>query len=546
MKSFLFPPALVLIVLFPFSPGRAAPPEKALQALHAALRGKTPDLEKAGRALAELKGTDSPALAKALFKAACLLDSRVEQWDRERVETWTSIQELLRGKGPGGRLGLQGTRKKEFLALMARARTLRGKLDRARPFLVRLRKRIQALSRPESLEKLAREGLFQEKVPFRVRLAVARVVARRSPRALDFLGKALARARNPGAKAALLEGLRLLGKDAAPLGEKMLKLLKDPAQVVREEAARALSRAGTPQAVLPMIGLLEKEKGLARERIAGFLEEMTGMKLGLSLPAWRNWFAKESKRILSGEYPLGAPPEAERKRPATRGWGGGKGRKAGERRWRPPQKKARSYYMGIPQDGKSLVYLLDASNSMKAPIRLNVTGTSSGREETSRFDACRRELIKSLSALAPDQEFNVIFFNNLVLAFRPRPVPATKENVARAIHWILQVRMRLLTDIYSALQLAFSMAGGPKEDPLVGDGVDTIFLLTDGAPYIKKENGKSGRDRIPDILLAVSEWDPLKRVRIHCITVGKSLGRGVRKGFLRRLAALGGGEFREY
>ncbi len=541
-KGFLLP---ILLVLWALSPG-PSPPGKALQDLPAALREKNPDLQRAGRALKALQGEDSPELARALVRASASLERRTESWDRERVEAWKEIQDLLRGKGPGGRLGLQGTRKKDYLSLLARTRALRERLDRARPFLVRLRHRIQALSRPESLEKLAREALLGEDVPFRLRLAAARAVARHSPQAPALLGKALARARGPGAKAAALEGLSLLGKKAAPLGERMLKLLKDPTQVVREEAARALSRAGTPQAVLPMIRLLEKEKGLARERIAACLEGMTGMKLGLSLSAWRNWFAKEKERILSGEFPLGAPPEEPAPPVRGRRHGNRRSRRRAESRRRSPGKKGRSYYMGIPQDGKSLVYLLDASNSMKAKIRLNVSGTTSGREETTRFDACRRELIKSLSALAPDQEFNVIFFNNLVLAFRPRPVPATKENVAQAIHWILQVRMRLLTDIYSALELAFSMAAGPKEDPLIGDGVDTIFLLTDGAPYIRKANGRTGRDRVAAILLAVSEWDPLKRIRIHCITVGKGPGNRVRKGFLRRLAALGGGEFREY
>ena len=512
--------------------------------LQSALHGKKWDLEAAARALSRLEGVDSPAAAKGLFQAGLRLETRVEEWDRERVKAWIAVQETLRGKGPRGRLGLQGTRKKEFAGLMQKTRLLRERLDRSRPVLVHLRRMLESFRNPEALKRLAKAGLSSGKVPFRLRLAVARAVGSRSPQALDLLGRALARADKPGAKAAVLEGLLFLGKKAAPLGDRLLRLLKDPSEAVREGAVRVLAGTGVPKAVLPMILLLGREKGMVQERIASRLEAMTGMKLGLSVPAWRRWYEEERGRILSGEFPLGAspPPKKGRRRGRRKGR---RGRRKAQGREKE-KKGALSYYMGIPQTGKALVYLLDASNSMKAKTLLRVKGTSSGRDITSRFDACRRELIKSISALSPDQKFNVIFFNDLVLSFRPEPVPATKKNVAEAVHWILQVRMRLLTDIYSALQLAFSMVSGPKECPYTGNNVDTIFLLTDGAPYIRKAGGKTGPDKPAAILQAVSEWDPLERVKIHCITVGRSLGKGVRKGFLRRLAALRGGEFREY
>jgi hypothetical protein len=86
--------------------------------------------------------------------------------------------------------------------------------------------------------------------------------------------------------------------------------------------------------------------------------------------------------------------------------------------------------------------------------------------------------------------------------------------------------------------MGFSLTGRGSHDKHYGVAVDTVFLLTDGSPT--KPDGKL--DSTEKIVNAVRAWNPLKRVTIHCIGIGK----GLNQGFLRQLASENGGEFKQY
>ena len=60
----------------------------------------------------------------------------------------------------------------------------------------------------------------------------------------------------------------------------------------------------------------------------------------------------------------------------------------------------------------------------------------------------------------------------------------------------------------------------------------------DGSPT--KPDGSL--DSTEKILVAVRAWNPLKRITIHAIAVGKNLNEG----FLRKLASENGGEFKRF
>jgi uncharacterized protein YegL len=77
------------------------------------------------------------------------------------------------------------------------------------------------------------------------------------------------------------------------------------------------------------------------------------------------------------------------------------------------------------------------------------------------------------------------------------------------------------TNLFDALERAHA-------DPLV----DTIYLLTDGAPT-------AGKLRDPDAIVAeVQRWHRTRRVTIHTIAVGMD------GALLKRLSALSGGQHR--
>ena len=117
-------------------------------------------------------------------------------------------------------------------------------------------------------------------------------------------------------------------------------------------------------------------------------------------------------------------------------------------------------------------------------------------------------------------------------------LPASKANIARAQEFVRELTHASSTNIHDSLELGFGLAGRGVYDKYYGTELDTIFLLTDGSPT--KPDGSL--DSTEKILVAVQSWNPLKRVTIHAIAIGKNLNDS----FLRQLARENGGEFKRF
>ena len=200
--------------------------------------------------------------------------------------------------------------------------------------------------------------------------------------------------------------------------------------------------------------------------------------------------------------------------------------------------------MGIPQNGSSIVYVVDASLSMKVPVDFNVPGlTIAGGGEATRLDACKAELLRALTGLLPEQKFNIVYFHETAGRFRPDPVPATPENINAARSFVRNLEMKFATNIHDGLFEAFAdLAQDLRRRPL-GDGIDTVFLLTDGQPAnlvppsLRPGGAQTRGDSAQKLLAMIDDADPLDRVVLHCI----GIGRGLNQRLLRALAAARGG-----
>ncbi|MFQ5845318.1 MAG: hypothetical protein ACE5JG_10070, partial [Planctomycetota bacterium] len=123
----------------------------------------------------------------------------------------------------------------------------------------------------------------------------------------------------------------------------------------------------------------------------------------------------------------------------------------------------------------------------------------------------------------------------------PKMVKATLKQKKAAVQEVDRVRAVGPTYTLGALREAFNIARGLG--PAVTTGkeslVDTIFLLSDGAPTDHKYEGAKLMD--PEIILeAVRGWNKDLRLTIHTIAVDV-----MDNYFLRTLAAENGGEFVE-
>ena len=144
------------------------------------------------------------------------------------------------------------------------------------------------------------------------------------------------------------------------------------------------------------------------------------------------------------------------------------------------------------------------------------------RELVMRITRVQRELIRTLRGLPPNVRFGVLAFSHEMLYFdSPKSLHfATSQNKKRAIAWVEKLVPNGATRTDEALKGAFTY---PE--------IDTIYLLTDGAPKDEK-NQKIA----PEFVLGVASLNNrFRKIRIN--TIGFSQAGRTMQQLCRDLAA---------
>lgn len=372
----------------------------------------------------------------------------------------------------------------------------------------------------------------------------------------------------------------------------------------------ALGKEPFTQAALAVIDQIDDEETLEHNRwvIARHLGRALGVsKLYLTGEPWRTALAAATAKAQQGKE---VRPGSTRMRPV--------GLKPGATIPR---------FLGIEGTGTRVAFVIDCSDSMLTPLsetekeelkrapRRQVTGSDRSSKEKSpepaeketpqaekeqedplaklpwdriktRFDAAREALILSLESLGPDMEYVVITFGTDAEVLGGRGLAlATDANRRLTVAALRRMRtlpgdakrphgrLRGYTNLHGALLDAYQVTG---ERPLVEDehvapqafshGVDTIFVLSDGAPSWDDfdcvdvndldlnsgdpESGHQGKKAptlnfygpyvFPRHLLRdLVRLNMFRRVELHCVGIGEA-----NASLLEAVAKIGGGEFR--
>lgn len=171
-------------------------------------------------------------------------------------------------------------------------------------------------------------------------------------------------------------------------------------------------------------------------------------------------------------------------------------------------------FCGVEGGGQHFVYLVDSSGSMG-----------------SAFESARLELIRSVSMLAPDQRFYVVFFDEEPDYMRlsdpqrdePHSVFATPENKQRLARWAMTIRMDRGRAPYEPLRFALGLRP------------DVIFLLSDGEFPQRIEDQLREENRLENLF---GDTGPISIIH----TIGYHSREGEAR--MRRIAEQNGGQYR--
>ncbi|MCZ6785634.1 MAG: HEAT repeat domain-containing protein, partial [Planctomycetota bacterium] len=300
--------------------------------------------------------------------------------------------------------------------------------------------------------------------------------------------------------------------------------IKDPDWRVRAAAVESLQKTGSAEAVGTLIAALKGEKGRLRDDINTALKEMTGQSHGFA-DVWARWWAS-----VGGKIP--AKKEGD----------------AGDETWRNKARGANFYGIRIQSD--RIIYIMDVSGSMAQPIdplkrKTVVTGRplkdGGPAPGKTRFEVAQNEMKRAVSKLHRKAYFTIIFFSHAVITWQREMVQATPANKKKAYEAINKARPIGATYTLGALREAFTLAGviGRSKTARDGPKVDTIFLLSDGAPTDGSFDSAKLMD--PEIILeAVRQWNKDINLKIHTVAVDITDNY-----FLRTLATEHGGQWVE-
>ncbi|RKY22685.1 MAG: hypothetical protein DRQ55_00360 [Planctomycetota bacterium] len=396
------------------------------------------------------------------------------------------------------------------------------------------RRVLAAYQRPDSLERIQRQGLDHRDGEVRAQVLMALAAGR--PPGVDWVGacylalddeypevravaiSALGRAREQGALKHVIESVgdeaervraasagalvRLAQRRALPLLD---QLAEDSAWRVRLAVVRALRELKTRGGVELLVDMLAREPGRLREDVILSLVRLTGRNYGNHAKAWSAFLAQAPDDYLAeGDARAMAPVAGSTQTVAK--------------------------YYGLSSQSTRFAVVTDLSTSMDHVDE----GRYKDSARRSRLEVTQTELGKLLGGLDASVSVNLLTFSDGVEAWSSTLVPLDKRQRERALREVQGYRTRGGTNVFAALERVFDLAEASIDTPGQADAApDTIFLLTDGAPSV-------GPMRDVELLLEyAAERNRRAALRFHCVILTKDR---LAVSFLGQLAQASGGE----
>jgi Ca-activated chloride channel family protein len=162
--------------------------------------------------------------------------------------------------------------------------------------------------------------------------------------------------------------------------------------------------------------------------------------------------------------------------------------------------------------------------SVRIPREVTFVIDTSGSMAGASMEQAKMALALAIQRLDASDSFNLIEFNSVTSSLFPRPVPASPDNLKRAVAYALALNAEGGTEMLPALLAA--LAEGPQEQEERSGSVKQVIFLTDGAV--------SNEDQLFSVIKT-------KLGRARLFTVG--IGSAPNSHFMTKAAEFGRGTF---
>lgn len=310
----------------------------------------------------------------------------------------------------------------------------------------------------------------------------------------------LKREKVPNVIVALMEGLRKRQDKRAEVVSALVDLLRSEHWQVVVTAAKYLEDIEDKAAVKPLIDALDRSDGRIRAELHRALVKLSGVQRSEDPEAWTSWWNEHGAAFLEGRY---VAPAGERAEPSRRG-----------------------EFFGLPVHSRNVVFILDRSDSMREGLEWALTDDDRAVLDQipapgkSKLDMARFQLKKALLRLPPKSRFNILFYNESARLFSDDMAVLDERTRKKAFEFVDAVQPSGGTDLHMALGTALAYARD-ADGVLRRDGVDTLYLLSDGLP-------SSGQVTSSErILSRLWTQNIINRMEIHTVYTGKDRGKGL-------------------
>ncbi len=447
------------------------------------------------KAIEAMKDDDSTESAKALMSVILGLSANRPEMDKERDLLSSLINEIqVTQMSTQARVFRGKEKKKDFDEKSARL-TLLGKQRDEQEQLARAAMHVLASYKSPSTEKAI--GARVNSGDATLRGALLQALGMRQSALLSQKLKKLLKDSHPELRIHASLATQHFGSEDH--SDQLIKIAcQDKCWAVRASALKTLSALKITSAVPTLIPRLTKEDGRLITDVAQTLEALTGESLGENPGAWNSWLADQGDTLES---------------------------KPKQRRSRLSDPREPLRYHGVHSHSRQMVFVLDTSRSMDESWAVDGTGIN-------KLVAAKQELKRVLSRLTPKDKFGLVVYNNIVVKWKTKMVPATKTNIAQAAEYVDNLVPVGKTNVYEAMEAAFFI-NGFSAGHYYQEGVDTIFFLSDGSP-------SWGRiDNLEEIHDQIGIWNTARQIVIHAIGLGEDHDAR----FMRRLARDSGGQY---